>query len=110
MKKDNEIVCTLNNVGVREAAKDMRTTRSAAAVDMWMDKLEGSIVVIGNAPTALFRLLEKLEAGAPGSLEEGEIHALHEEEELLREGELPNVNDSHEGDVHMEDDQIEDQR
>jgi precorrin-8X/cobalt-precorrin-8 methylmutase len=63
--KDNEIVCTLNNVGVREAAKDMRTTRSAAAVDMWMDKLEGSIVVIGNAPTALFRLLEKLEAGAP---------------------------------------------
>mgnify|MGYP001164830893 CR=1 FL=1 len=65
LKKDNEIVCTLNNDGVRQAAKDMGTTRSAAAVDMWLNKLGGSVVVIGNAPTALFRLLEKLEDGAP---------------------------------------------
>jgi precorrin-8X/cobalt-precorrin-8 methylmutase len=65
LKKDNEIVCTLNNDGVRQAAKDLGTTRSAAAVDLWMDKLDGAVVVIGNAPTALFRLLEKLKDGAP---------------------------------------------
>jgi precorrin-8X/cobalt-precorrin-8 methylmutase len=65
LKKDNEIVCTLNNDGVRQAAKELGTTRSAAAVDLWMDRLDGSVVVIGNAPTALFRLLEILKDGAP---------------------------------------------
>ena len=65
LNSNSEVVCTLNNDGVREAAKIMETTRSAAAVDMWLDKLDSSVVVIGNAPTALFRLLEKLEHGAP---------------------------------------------
>ena len=46
-------------------AKTLGTTRSAAAVELWRDKLEGAIVVIGNAPTALFHLLEIIEAGGP---------------------------------------------
>ncbi|MEM7290340.1 MAG: precorrin-8X methylmutase [Pseudomonadota bacterium] len=54
----NPIVCTLNDDRVPNHAKAIGNTRSAAAVDFWQDRLEGSIVVIGNAPTALFRLLE----------------------------------------------------
>ncbi len=59
-----EIICTLDAPGVAEAAKDLGTTRSAAAVDLWGERLGGSLVVIGNAPTALFRLLEIVGAGA----------------------------------------------
>ena len=46
-------------------AEDLHTTRSAAALDLWRDRLGGAVVAIGNAPTALFRLLEMLDAGAP---------------------------------------------
>ncbi len=60
----NDIVCTLNEDGIREAAESQNTTRSAAAVDLWGDRLDGAVVAIGNAPTALFRLLELLETGA----------------------------------------------
>lgn len=62
---NNEIICTLNNDNVPELAKILSTTRSAAAVDLWQPHLQDAIIVIGNAPTALFRLLEKLEEGAP---------------------------------------------
>ena len=61
----NEIVCTLNDDGVRRAAANAGTTRSAAAVELWRDRLDGAVVAIGNAPTALFRLLELLAPGAP---------------------------------------------
>lgn len=61
----NAVVCTLDDDGVAEAAQRQRTTRSAAAVDRWRQQLSGAVVAIGNAPTALFRLLELLEAGAP---------------------------------------------
>ena len=61
----NAVLCTLAERGVVEAARAMRTTRSAAAVDRWRDQLAGAVVAIGNAPTALFRLLELLDAGAP---------------------------------------------
>ncbi len=61
----NAVLCTLAEPGVAEAARAMGTTRSAAAVDRWRDKLAGAVVAIGNAPTALFRLLELLDAGAP---------------------------------------------
>ena len=61
----NRVICTLNNDGVAEVAKREGTTRSAAAVDLWDDDLAGAVVVIGNAPTALFRLMEKLDEGAP---------------------------------------------
>ena len=62
---DNEVVCTLNSPGVPEMAERNGTTRTAAAVDLWVDKLAGSVVAIGNAPTALFRLLELIADGAP---------------------------------------------
>ena len=61
----NEVICTLRDPGVPERAAQLGTTRSAAALDFWVDRLEGAVVAIGNAPTALFRLLEMIEAGAP---------------------------------------------
>jgi precorrin-8X/cobalt-precorrin-8 methylmutase len=62
---DNSILCFLGATGLAKRAKAERTTRSAAQVPLWFDDLEGSVVVIGNAPTALFRLIEEIEAGAP---------------------------------------------
>lgn len=61
----NQIVVTLNDPRVPGLARDLGTTRSAAAVELWRDRLEGAVVAIGNAPTALFHLLEMLDAGAP---------------------------------------------
>ncbi|MFO1155026.1 MAG: precorrin-8X methylmutase [Rhodospirillales bacterium] len=61
----NPVRCTLNESGVAHRAKRLRTTRSAAAVDAWIPWLAGSVVAIGNAPTALFRLLELIDRGAP---------------------------------------------
>lgn len=61
---DNEIICTLNAPGVPELAQQLGNTRSAAAIDHW-DRIGGSVVAIGNAPTALFRLLELLHKGLP---------------------------------------------
>jgi precorrin-8X/cobalt-precorrin-8 methylmutase len=61
----NRIVCTLRDPRVPELATRLGTTRSAAAVELWPGYLAGSVVAIGNAPTALFRLLELLEDGAP---------------------------------------------
>ncbi len=62
---NNEIICTLDDEGVADDAQHDRTTRSAAAVARWLPRLDGAVVVIGNAPTALFRLLEMIEDGAP---------------------------------------------
>jgi precorrin-8X/cobalt-precorrin-8 methylmutase len=62
---ENSVICTLAEPGVAEAARAAGTTRSAAAVDCWRDRLAGAVVAIGNAPTALFRLLELLGEGAP---------------------------------------------
>jgi precorrin-8X/cobalt-precorrin-8 methylmutase len=61
----NEVVCTLNDPRVPDLAAAQGTTRSAAALDLWREHLDGAVVAIGNAPTALFRLLEMIEAGAP---------------------------------------------
>ena len=61
----NEVVCTLRDPQVAELAAKLGTTRSAAALQLWGDRLDGALVAIGNAPTALFRLLEMLGAGAP---------------------------------------------
>jgi len=62
---DNDVICTLRDELVPALAEKLGTTRSAAALELWRDRLEGSLVAIGNAPTALFHLLEMLEAGAP---------------------------------------------
>jgi precorrin-8X/cobalt-precorrin-8 methylmutase len=62
---DNDVVCTLNDPRVPDLAAELGTTRSAAALELWRDRLDGAVVAIGNAPTALFHLLEMLQAGAP---------------------------------------------
>ncbi|MFF7874738.1 precorrin-8X methylmutase [Streptomyces californicus] len=62
---DNDVVCTLSDPSVPELAAKMGTTRSAAALELWRDRMEGAVVAVGNAPTALFRLLEMIEEGAP---------------------------------------------
>jgi precorrin-8X/cobalt-precorrin-8 methylmutase len=61
----NEVVCTLRDARVPALAEKLATTRSAAALDLWGERLAGAVVAIGNAPTALFRLLDMLDAGAP---------------------------------------------
>lgn len=60
---DNEVVCTLTDPSVPGLAKELGTTRTAAAMELWRERLGGSVVVVGNAPTALFRLLELVEEG-----------------------------------------------
>jgi precorrin-8X/cobalt-precorrin-8 methylmutase len=62
---DNEVICTLDDARTPGLAAQMGTTRSAAAMELWRPHLAGAVVVIGNAPTALFRLLEMLDEGAP---------------------------------------------
>ena len=62
---DNEVVCTLGDPRVPDLAERLGTTRSAAALELWGDRLGGAVVAIGNAPTALFRLLELIAEGAP---------------------------------------------
>ena len=61
----NRVLCTLNDARTPDLAKQRGTTRSAAAVDLWGEDLQGAVVAIGNAPTALFRLMEILAEGAP---------------------------------------------
>lgn len=65
LPETSDVICTLNDPSVPELAKQLTTTRSAAAVELWRDKLDGAIVAIGNAPTALFHLLEMIAAGGP---------------------------------------------
>jgi precorrin-8X/cobalt-precorrin-8 methylmutase len=62
---DNNVICTLDDPGVAQLATDMGNTRSAAALELWRPHLEGAVVAIGNAPTALFHLLDMLDRGAP---------------------------------------------
>ncbi|MGM1061882.1 precorrin-8X methylmutase [Saccharothrix sp. Mg75] len=61
----NEVLCTLNDPRVPELADELGNTRSAAALELWGDRLDGAVVAIGNAPTALFHLLDLIAAGAP---------------------------------------------
>jgi precorrin-8X/cobalt-precorrin-8 methylmutase len=65
LSADNEVICTLHDPRVPDIAVKIGNTRTAAAMDLWGDRLNGAVVVIGNAPTALFRLLELIDAGAP---------------------------------------------
>ncbi|WP_085306961.1 precorrin-8X methylmutase [Planktotalea arctica] len=65
LPSENEVIVTLNDPRVPDHAKAIGNTRSAAAVELWEPHLEGAVVAIGNAPTALFHLLELLDAGAP---------------------------------------------
>jgi precorrin-8X/cobalt-precorrin-8 methylmutase len=62
---NNAVICTLRDPDVPAIAQKLQTTRSAAALELWRSHLQGAVVAIGNAPTALFRLLELLDEGAP---------------------------------------------
>lgn len=62
---DNDVICALSDPSVPELAAKLGTTRSAAALELWRERLDGAVVAVGNAPTALFRLLEMIEEGAP---------------------------------------------
>lgn len=65
LPKNNDVICTLRDPRTVELAKQLGNTRSAAALSLWVDRLEGSLVAIGNAPTALFHLLNMIGEGAP---------------------------------------------
>ena len=92
---DNAVIVTLVDARTPALAARLGTTRSAAALDLWGDKLAGALVAIGNAPTALFRLLEMIEAGAPRpaaiiGMPVGFVGAAESKEALLASG-LPAI-------------------
>jgi len=91
---DNEIICTLNDSRVPDLARKMATTRSAAAMELWRDRLGGALVAIGNAPTALFRLFEMLDEGVPPpaaiiGIPVGFVGAAESKEALAEDGRAP---------------------
>jgi precorrin-8X/cobalt-precorrin-8 methylmutase len=90
LARETEIICTLNDPDAKRLGIELGTTRSAAAVDLWTQHLRGALVVIGNAPTALFRLLELIDGGAPkpaaiAAFPVGFVGAAESKEELLRD-------------------------
>jgi len=90
----NEVICTLDDPRVPALAAELGNTRSAAAMEFWRERLEGALVVFGNAPTALFHLLEMLDAGAPRpaaviGIPVGFIGAAESKEALARDGRVP---------------------
>jgi precorrin-8X/cobalt-precorrin-8 methylmutase len=92
----NDVVCTLDDPRVPGLAAEMGNTRSAAAMELWRDRLAGAVVAVGNAPTALFRLLEMLDEGAPRpaaviGIPVGFIGAAESKEALARDGRVPFV-------------------
>lgn len=92
----NEVICTLGDPRVPGLAAEMGTTRSAAAMELWRERLPGSVVAVGNAPTALFRLLELLDEGvAPPAavigIPVGFVGAAESKEALARDGRVPFV-------------------
>ncbi len=91
---NNEVVCTLDDPRVPALATELGNTRSAAAMELWRDKLEGALVVFGNAPTALFHLLEMMNAGVPKpaaviGIPVGFIGAAESKQALARDGRAP---------------------
>ena len=91
----NDVVCTLADPSTPELAARLGTTRTAAAIELWLPRLGGSLVAIGNAPTALFRLLEAIAAGAPRpaaiiGMPVGFVGAAESKEALIESG-LPAI-------------------
>ncbi|MHA1134753.1 MAG: precorrin-8X methylmutase [Alphaproteobacteria bacterium] len=90
----NDVICTLGDATVPELAHSMGTTRSAAAMELWRPYLQGSLVAIGNAPTALFRLLEMIDQGAPApaaviGVPVGFVGAMESKDALANDARLP---------------------
>ncbi|PWB84645.1 MAG: hypothetical protein C3F11_00215 [Methylocystaceae bacterium] len=93
---NNDVVCTLTDPRVAALAAKGGTTRSAAALELWRERLDGAVVAIGNAPTALFRLLELLDEGAPRpaaiiAMPVGFVGAAESKEAALADGRVPVV-------------------
>jgi precorrin-8X/cobalt-precorrin-8 methylmutase len=91
---DNPVICTLDDPSVATLAAQMGTTRTAAAMELWRDRLGGAVVAIGNAPTALFRLLEMLDDGASApacviGMPVGFVGAAESKEALIADGRVP---------------------
>jgi precorrin-8X/cobalt-precorrin-8 methylmutase len=94
LAQNNEILCFLDAPGLAERARLENTTRSAAALSLWRDKLEGALIAIGNAPTALFRLLELLDEvkarpAAVIGVPVGFIGAAESKQALVADGRVP---------------------
>ena len=90
----NAIVCTLDDPSVPGLARQLGNTRSAAAMELWRDRMAGAVVAIGNAPTSLFRLLEMLDEGAPApaaviGLPVGFVGAMESKQALAADGRVP---------------------
>jgi len=90
----NDVVCTLDDPSVPALAQRLGNTRSAAAMELWRERLGGAVVAIGNAPTALFRLLEMLDEGAPApaaviGVPVGFVGALESKDALATDGRVP---------------------
>ncbi len=91
---DNQVICTLADPRVPELAAERENTRSAVAVELWKPQIEGSLVAIGNAPTALFHLLDLIEAGWPKpaaiiGMPVGFVGAIESKEALIADGRVP---------------------
>jgi precorrin-8X/cobalt-precorrin-8 methylmutase len=91
---NNEVICTLRDPRVAELAKDIDNTRTAAAMQLWLPHLAGALVVVGNAPTALFRLIELLDSGAPKpaaviAMPVGFVGAAESKEAIAADGRVP---------------------
>ena len=94
LPRDNAVICTVDDPSVPALAADLGTTRTAAAMEMWRDSLDRAVVAIGNAPTALFRLLEMLDAGAPRpacviGMPVGFVGAAEAKQALIADGRVP---------------------
>ena len=94
LPRSNPIVCTIDDPTVPVLAERLANTRMAASMELWRDRLAGAVVAIGNAPTALFRLLEMLDAGAPPpaaviGLPVGFVGAMESKEALAADGRVP---------------------
>ena len=91
---NNQVICTLDDPRVPGLAVEIGNTRTAAAMELWRPHLAGAVVVIGNAPTALFRLLEMLDAGAPHpaaviGMPVGFVGAAESKDTLAADGRVP---------------------
>jgi precorrin-8X/cobalt-precorrin-8 methylmutase len=91
---NNPVICTLDDPSVAAHAKTIGNTRTAAAMDLWLPHMAGAVVVIGNAPTALFRLFEMLDAGAPKpaaiiGMPVGFVGAAESKDALAADGRIP---------------------
>jgi precorrin-8X/cobalt-precorrin-8 methylmutase len=94
LPRDNAVVCTLGDPSVPALAASLGTTRTAAAMELWRDRIGGAVVAIGNAPTALFRLLELLDQGTPPpaciiGMPVGFVGASESKAALISDGRVP---------------------